>query len=201
MTISRAGARLMTHRLFCGCSLFDRRCFDLGLLALLIGVVQQPIDDARTLLLLDPSVLRFLLLGEEFVVYFPTHWVLHRRRNQRHNNADIIAYGSAVLPECMHRLWSCGESASNADTQPGMEFSEWTPGPQRGSADGGDHTSRSLRRVRGSASLPGSGPDLSKALRTSSALPRSWGHRSGSSRMWVCSAAPTPTESRAASRR
>src|SRR5215510_6223578 len=72
-----------------------------------------------------------------------------------------------------------------------MEFSEWTPVPQRGSADGGDHTSRSLRRVRGSASLPGSGPDLSKALRTSSALPRSWGHRSGSSRMWVCSAADT----------
>src|SRR5262245_65847873 len=93
MTISRAGARLMTHRLFCGCSLFDRRCFDLGLLALLIGVVQQPIDDARTLLLLDPSVLRLLLFSEEFVVYFPTHWVLHRRRNQRHTNAHIIAYG------------------------------------------------------------------------------------------------------------
>jgi hypothetical protein len=30
------------------------------------------------LLLLDPSVLRFLLLSEEFVIDFPTHWVLHR---------------------------------------------------------------------------------------------------------------------------
>jgi hypothetical protein len=78
MTISRAGARLLTHQLFCGGSLFDRRCFDLGLLALLIGFVQQPIEDAGTLLLLDPSVLRFLLLfSEKFVVDFPTHWILH----------------------------------------------------------------------------------------------------------------------------
>jgi hypothetical protein len=30
------------------------------------------------LLLLDPSVLRLLLLSEEFVIDFPTHWVLHR---------------------------------------------------------------------------------------------------------------------------
>jgi len=67
----------LAHRVFCGCDLFDRRSFDLGLLALCIGVVQEPVDDACTLLLLDPSVLRFLLFSEEFVVYFPTHWVLH----------------------------------------------------------------------------------------------------------------------------
>ena len=78
MTISRAGAGLWAHRLFCGCGLFGRRCFDFGLLAFFIGVVQEPIDDARALLLLDPSVLRFLLLfSEEFVVDFPTHWILH----------------------------------------------------------------------------------------------------------------------------
>src|SRR5262249_46023861 len=64
--------------LFCGCSLFHRGSFDFGLLALFIGFVQEPIDDARALLLLDPSVLRFLLLfSEELVVDFPTHWVLH----------------------------------------------------------------------------------------------------------------------------
>jgi len=78
MTISRAGAGLWAHRLFCGRSLFGRRSFDFGLLALFIGFVQEPIDDAGTLLLLDPSVLRFLLLfSEKFVVDFPTHWVLH----------------------------------------------------------------------------------------------------------------------------
>lgn len=52
-------------QLFCRCNLFDRRSFDFGLLALFIGFVQEPIDDARTLLLLDPSVLRFLLFSEE----------------------------------------------------------------------------------------------------------------------------------------
>src|SRR5262249_50276976 len=72
----RSGA--VAHWLFCGCSLFHRGSFDFGLLALFIGFVHEPIDDARALLLLDPSVLRFLLLfSEEFVVDFPTHWVLH----------------------------------------------------------------------------------------------------------------------------
>ena len=75
---SPAGAGLVAHRLFCRCNLFDRRCFDFGLLALVIGLVQEPIDDAGTLLLLDPSVLRLLLLSEQFVIDFPTHWVLHR---------------------------------------------------------------------------------------------------------------------------
>src|SRR5262249_31783080 len=97
----------LAHRLFCGCDLFDRRSFDFGLLALCIGVVQEPIDDARALLLLDPSILRFLLLFiEEFVVDFPTHLLLHLLPNQRHNNAYIVAYGSDVLPgqECIHQL-------------------------------------------------------------------------------------------------
>src|SRR5262249_13347954 len=61
------------------------------------------------------------------------------------------------------------------------------------------HTSRSARLVSGSASLPGAGLSLSKALRTWSALPRSQGHRTESSRMWVRSAPPTPTDSRAVS--
>ena len=75
---SPAGAGLLAQRLFCGRNLFERRCLDLGLLALFIGLVQEPIDDARTFFLLDPSVLRPLLLSEEFVIDFPTHWVLHR---------------------------------------------------------------------------------------------------------------------------
>jgi hypothetical protein len=75
---SPAGAGLWAQRLFCGCNLFDRSCLDFGLLALFIGLVQEPIDDARTFFLLDPSVLRLLLLSEEFVIDFPTHWVLHR---------------------------------------------------------------------------------------------------------------------------
>jgi len=68
---------LLAHRLFCRCNFSDRRSFDFSLLSLFIGFVQEPINDARTLLLLDLSVLRFLLFSEEPVVYFPTHWILH----------------------------------------------------------------------------------------------------------------------------
>ena len=53
--------------------LLDRRCFDVGLFTLLIGFVQELVDDASALLLLDPSLLRFPLFGEELVVYFPAH--------------------------------------------------------------------------------------------------------------------------------
>src|SRR5262245_36791140 len=56
----RSGA--VAHWLFCGCSLFHRGSFDFGLLALFIGFVQEPIDDARVVLLLGSSVLCFLLL-------------------------------------------------------------------------------------------------------------------------------------------
>src|SRR5262249_42008138 len=69
--------RLWAH-LFCRCSLFDR--FFSGLFALSIGFVQEPIDDARTALLFDPSLLRFLLFGEELVISFPARWVpVHNR--------------------------------------------------------------------------------------------------------------------------
>jgi hypothetical protein len=34
---------------------------------------QELIDNASALLLLDPSLLRFLLFSEELVVYFPAH--------------------------------------------------------------------------------------------------------------------------------
>jgi hypothetical protein len=74
---SKACGSGLAHQLFCRCNLVDRRSFGFGLLALFIGFVQEPVDDARTLLLLDPSVLRFLLFSEKFVVYFPTHWILH----------------------------------------------------------------------------------------------------------------------------
>src|SRR6516164_5984121 len=67
---SPAGAGLWAH-LFCRCSLFDR--FFGGVFALSIGFVQEPIDDARTALLFDPSLLRFLLFGEELVISFPAH--------------------------------------------------------------------------------------------------------------------------------
>src|SRR5262249_4257797 len=63
-----AGAGLWAH-LFSRCSLFDR--FFGGLFALSIGFVQEPIDDARTALLFDPSLLRFLLFGKELVISFP----------------------------------------------------------------------------------------------------------------------------------
>ena len=53
--------------------LLDRRSFDVGLFALFIGLVQELIDDANTLLLLDPSLLRFLVFGQDFVIYFPAH--------------------------------------------------------------------------------------------------------------------------------
>ena len=53
--------------------LLDRRCFDVGLFTLLIGFVQELVDDASALLLLDPSLLRSPLFGEELVVYFPAH--------------------------------------------------------------------------------------------------------------------------------
>ena len=57
MTISRAGAGLWAHRLFCGCSLFGRRFFG-SLFALCIGFVQEPIDETRTARLLDLRLLR-----------------------------------------------------------------------------------------------------------------------------------------------
>jgi hypothetical protein len=47
--------------------LLDRRSFDVGLFALFIGLVQELIDDANT------SLLRFLVFGQEFVIYFPAH--------------------------------------------------------------------------------------------------------------------------------
>ena len=93
---SPAGAGLLAHRLFCRCSLFDRRFFD-GLFALSIGIVQEPIDEASTALLLDPSLLRFLLVGEEPVIYFPAHCVLHQQPNQRRGNTRNIAYNFEFL--------------------------------------------------------------------------------------------------------
>ena len=73
---SPAGAGLW-RILFCRCSLFDRRFFG-SLFALSIGFVQEPIDETRTARLLDLSLLRFLLFGEELVISFPAHWVLHQ---------------------------------------------------------------------------------------------------------------------------
>ena len=61
---SPAGAGLLVHRLFRGYDLVDRGAFGLGVIPLLISLVQELVDDARALLLLDPSLLRFPLRGE-----------------------------------------------------------------------------------------------------------------------------------------
>ena len=60
--------------------LFGRRSFDVARFALLISFVQELVNHARASLLLDPSLLRFLLFSEELVIYFPAHCVLHRDR-------------------------------------------------------------------------------------------------------------------------
>src|SRR5262245_5036132 len=63
-------------KLFRRRDLFDRRSFDIGL-ANFIGIIQELADDTGAFLLLDPSLLRFLLLSQEWVIYFPAHCVLH----------------------------------------------------------------------------------------------------------------------------
>jgi hypothetical protein len=70
---SPAGAGLLVHRLFRGYDLVDRGAFGLCVIPLLIGLVQELVDDARALLLLDPSLLRFPLRGEDLVIYFVAH--------------------------------------------------------------------------------------------------------------------------------
>src|ERR1700730_3201404 len=70
---SPTGAGLLAHRLFRRYDLIDRGPFSLCIIVLLIGLVQKLVDDACTPLLLDPGLLRFLLFGEEPVVYFPAH--------------------------------------------------------------------------------------------------------------------------------
>ena len=64
---------MTAQKLFCQSDLFHGRRLDLRLLCLISGLVQELVDDARTLLLLFPSFLRFLLLGEEQIVYFIAH--------------------------------------------------------------------------------------------------------------------------------
>src|SRR5262249_59702795 len=75
LTTARSTWRGSARGLFCRCNLFDLRVFNLGRIALLMGLVQEPADDACTLLFLGPRLVRLLLLGEEFVIDFPTHWV------------------------------------------------------------------------------------------------------------------------------
>jgi hypothetical protein len=57
--------------------LFHGHRFDVGDFVLLIGLIQESVDDVSALLFLDPSFLRFRLFGEELVVDFPTHSILH----------------------------------------------------------------------------------------------------------------------------
>src|SRR5260370_6804017 len=73
---SPAGAAAIGAQLFCRGNLFDLRSFDFGLLALFIGFLQEPLDDARTVLLLDPSVFRFFLFTAKFSSNFPPHSIL-----------------------------------------------------------------------------------------------------------------------------
>jgi hypothetical protein len=63
----------MALRLFRSYDLVDLRLFGLRIVGLFIGLAQELVEDACTLLLLDPSLVRFLLFGEELVVYFPAH--------------------------------------------------------------------------------------------------------------------------------
>jgi hypothetical protein len=67
------GAGPMALRLFRSYDLVDLRLFGLRIVGLFIGLAQELVEDACTLLLLDPSLVRFLLFGEELVVYFPAH--------------------------------------------------------------------------------------------------------------------------------
>jgi hypothetical protein len=64
---------ISASELFRRSNLFSRRSFDLGLFALLIGVVQEPVNEVGASLLRDPRLLRFLLFSEKLVVYFPAH--------------------------------------------------------------------------------------------------------------------------------
>ena len=75
-----ANSALIAGRLFRRRGLFDRRSFDIALFALLISFVQELVDYARASLLLDPNLLRLLLVSEELVIYFPAHCLLHPRR-------------------------------------------------------------------------------------------------------------------------
>jgi hypothetical protein len=64
--------------LFRRCDLFNPRSSDCSF-ALLIGLVQEPVNEVSASLFLDPPLLRFLLFSEELVIYFPAHGFLHSR--------------------------------------------------------------------------------------------------------------------------
>ena len=71
------GLRVVVGGLFRGSYFSGRRSFDIGLFAVFIGVGQELVDNASALLLLDPSLLRFLLFSKKLVIHFPAHDVLH----------------------------------------------------------------------------------------------------------------------------
>jgi hypothetical protein len=66
------GAGPMPLRLFRSYLVY-LRLFGLRIVGLFIGLAQELVEDACTLLLLDSSLVRCLLFGEELVVYFPAH--------------------------------------------------------------------------------------------------------------------------------
>ena len=68
--------QIVISGLLCRRDLFDRRSFDVGLVTLFIGLVQEAVDDACAFLLL-PSFSRFLQLSEKLVIDFPAHGILH----------------------------------------------------------------------------------------------------------------------------
>src|SRR5215470_15575048 len=57
--------------------LFDRRSFDVSFVALFIGLIQELVDDAGSLLLFDLGFPRLFQFSEQLVVNFPAHWLLH----------------------------------------------------------------------------------------------------------------------------
>ena len=81
--------QLVIGGLLCRRDLFDRRSFDVGLVTLFIGLVQEAADDACALLLLGPSFSRFLPLSEELVVDFPAHGIPPSVMEPGHANVAI----------------------------------------------------------------------------------------------------------------
>src|SRR5215470_18715676 len=57
--------------------LFNGRSFDVDFVALFIGLMQEMVDDAGSLLLFDLGFARLFQFSEQLVVNFPAHWLLH----------------------------------------------------------------------------------------------------------------------------
>jgi hypothetical protein len=73
MRFGRRRENAVGSRLFRGCDLFNRRCLSVGLLGWSISLGQELVDYTSALLLLDASLMGFVLFGPKVLVYFPAH--------------------------------------------------------------------------------------------------------------------------------